>query len=112
MRGDRQLLKAVRRLFSRSRVSAEQLQERGQEEEVEEAEEYEEEEEEEELGAVVNFRITGLANIRLPRKAIMTGEPQKKVCRLFRSFTSFMFLFKIHFGSIFHFMCYALFTFF
>ncbi|PKU69052.1 mitogen-activated protein kinase 9-like isoform X1 [Dendrobium catenatum] len=80
MRGNSQLLNVFRRLFSRSRVSAERRQERGLEEEVEEVDEYEEEEgkREEQLGAVVDFDLTVLANIRLPRPAIMAGEPQKK----------------------------------
>ncbi|XP_020581143.1 mitogen-activated protein kinase 9-like [Phalaenopsis equestris] len=80
MRGDQQLLNGLRRLFSRSRVSAERLQERGQDEEVEEVEDYEKEEVKggAELGAVVDFDLTGLANIRLPGMAMMIGQPQKK----------------------------------
>lgn len=82
---DRRLLNAFRRLFSRSRVGTERRQE-GVQEEIDEGDGYEKEEEEEEeegrekeqLGSVVDFDLTALANIRLVRPVIMAGEPQKK----------------------------------
>ncbi|KAK8959105.1 Mitogen-activated protein kinase 9 [Platanthera guangdongensis] len=87
---DRRLVNAFRRLFSRNRLGSERRQERGQES-VDEGDDYEEEEgrEDEQLGTVVDFDLTALANIRLPRTVIMAGEPQKKNLHQAEFFTEY-----------------------